>query len=128
MKKFGVSDIDELDGFGRPTKKEQETIRRLVVIQIFPKRSFFANFRLCILFFGVYPIFCRIVYPCRFCPMDVDPDNCFCSHNRFALHPCKRSFFLMECIRYYLGQQRRSLFPERSWQNFGLKMEFCWIH
>lgn len=30
MEKFGVSDIDELDGFGRPTKKEQETIRILL--------------------------------------------------------------------------------------------------
>lgn len=30
MEKFGVSDIDELDGFDRPTKKEQEAIRRLV--------------------------------------------------------------------------------------------------
>ena len=32
MGKFGVSDIDELDGFGRPTKKEQdqeETVRLL---------------------------------------------------------------------------------------------------
>lgn len=30
MEKFGVSDIDKLDDFGRPTKKEQETIRILV--------------------------------------------------------------------------------------------------
>ena len=30
MERFGISDIDELDGFGRPTKKEQETIRILV--------------------------------------------------------------------------------------------------
>lgn len=30
MEKFGISDIDELDGFGRPTKKEQETIRILL--------------------------------------------------------------------------------------------------
>ena len=30
MERFGVSDVDELDGFCRPTKKEQETIRRLV--------------------------------------------------------------------------------------------------
>lgn len=30
MERFGVSDVDELDGFCRPTKKEQEAIRRLV--------------------------------------------------------------------------------------------------
>lgn len=30
MEKFGVFDIDELDGFGRPTKKEEETIHILV--------------------------------------------------------------------------------------------------
>lgn len=63
-------------------------------IQIFPKRSFFANFRFYILAFGVYPTFGRIVYPYRFCPMDVvGPDNCFCSHNRFPVHPCKKDHF-----------------------------------
>ena len=40
MEKFGVSDIDELDGFGRPTKKEQETIRRLVGFRYSQKDRF----------------------------------------------------------------------------------------
>ena len=40
MGKFGVSDIDELDGFGRPTKKEQETIRRLVGFRYSQKDRF----------------------------------------------------------------------------------------
>lgn len=40
MEKFGVSDIDELDGFGRPTKKEQETIRILVGSRYSPKDLF----------------------------------------------------------------------------------------
>lgn len=111
MKKFGVSNIDELDGFGKPTKKEQETIRRLVGSRYSQKDRFFANFRLCILFFGVYPIFCRIVYPCRFCPMDVvDPDNCFCSHNRFALHPCKKDHFFSWNVSGIIWDSREDRF------------------
>ena len=40
MERFGVFDIDEMDGFGRPTKKEQETIRRLVGFRYSQKDRF----------------------------------------------------------------------------------------
>lgn len=94
MERFGVSDVDELDGFLQTNKEGTRSYPQTCRIQIFPKRSFFANFRFYILAFGVYPTFGRIVYPYRFCPMDVvGPDNCFCSHNRFPVHPCKKDHF-----------------------------------
>ena len=40
MERFGVSDVDELDGFCRPTKKEQEAIRRLVGFRYSQKDRF----------------------------------------------------------------------------------------
>ena len=58
MRKFGVSDVDQLDGFGRPTKKEKRKSVDLWDSDI-PKRSFFSNFRLCILVSWVYPIYGR---------------------------------------------------------------------
>lgn len=47
MRKFGVSDVDQLDGFGRPTKKEKRKSADLWDSDI-PKKIVFSNFRLCI--------------------------------------------------------------------------------